>query len=1126
MFTLLQLKEAFRQRAIMSLLSSTDPTNADACILIHAYASILTEQAFSSENVTNHAVSTSGVGADDMHAQLAPAFEPALHHFYMRICELARNPWWEMAVHKAALSVSSWVQDVALDVVIRLRIENFAVLKAAACALTSPSTSLTMKLGAACTLGRIEISPSAVASLVTCAAESGVHQELRKQCMLSLLCISSRLRSEFVDGGTESHAAISSNLLVVAAVRFACDMDKDVSCIARCICERHRSQLLAFIHGTQSPHEFSQRWLVSGDCACSSASAASTIPSFQGDEAFVGALLHLLKRGDKVASISAASALAIIADPSIRVVQECTQAFLNQHGNGDIHWNAARTVLAKTLCDLVTRGVCPAAIYSMCDVVVNGLEKVLGIKDREAEIHQVAMTSSLTHLLHVVSLESQDKSRRYVIVDTESEILHDDTSRTFILRSDIAEAKRLAILVIGHHVSAHGWVDGLLGLSTAPNAFQNTEQLCDDALKAITAIAMSDAHNLQLDALASVIPFLKLRNVPPAATNVIVWILDRLAQEAEALHNFMNSVPSNAAAVQQTSVDAHDGMDLALKDMFLPADMRQQSVLVSSWQSAGKNAWLQLAMRCKLVLQALRCDFLGNDTSCIRSTVDMCAKSLQMLSRCLDLYDLPVKRSQLVDVVLQYWTAINNCKFNSSCASNWAIAILSTSNSLSFGVLSMPEMPRYAPLIDERIVDAVKNHLFLACASIRERNNHVSVFDTFSDLKHELWRMIIHLAANDVSILHRAQWQRAAVAIACESDSSEWIAEARGLLLSGLMDPAKVVRQASAELFGAFVDRRAELLHSLRPYMLSRSPDCRLRGIEASLVLFASPAGGMDTISLKDREAYVEFLSSMLDDENIAVRCAVIDAISQVDSQGVYFRQIVQLLDDPAVDVRLASARVVVGKKMRDVGVASVILGAIVSGKSRSINQRVAELHAIDAISQVGANSPLEWANLLGCIGIASTDSNESLSLMACSSLAKGAGLLIRSAHAAMDIIPLLNDRTACGPAVQVLASFSERFCSFPTVFRTPIPRIIAASSTLSPDVACAPVCIPHLDASVRALPAACCRSISEAVFKLKQFDALLQSCEPLIFWWFCRVHGLIPFSEADFQIEMEWMNE
>jgi hypothetical protein len=438
----------------------------------------------------------------------------------------------------------------------------------------------------------------------------------------------------------------------------------------------------------------------------------------------------------------------------------------------------------------------------------------------------------------------------------------------------------------------------------------------------------------------------------------------------------------------------------------------------------------------------------------------------------------------------------------------------------------MPDIPRYAPLIDERIVDAVKNHLFLACASIRERNNHVDVFDTFADLKHELWRMTIHLAANDVSVLHRAQWQRVAVAIACESGDLEWIAEARGLLLSGLMDPAKVVRHASAELFGAFVDRRAELLHSLRPYMLSRSPDCRLRGIEASLVLFSSPGDGMDVISPKDRGAYVEFLSSMLHDENTAVRCAVIGAISQVDSQGVYFRNIVQLLDDPAVDVRLASARVVVGKQMRDVGVASVILGAIVAGKTRSINQRAAELHAIDAISQVGANSPLEWANLLGCIGIASTDSSESMSLMASSSLANGAGLLIRSAHAAMDIIPLLNDRTACGPAVQVLATFTERFCSFPTVFRTPIPRVIAASPTLSPDVACAPLCIPYLDASVRALPAACCRSISEAVVKLKQVDALSQSCEPLIFWWFCRVHGLIPFGDADFQNNMQWMNE
>jgi len=71
-----------------------------------------------------------------------------------------------------------------------------------------------------------------------------------------------------------------------------------------------------------------------------------------------------------------------------------------------------------------------------------------------------------------------------------------------------------------------------------------------------------------------------------------------------------------------------------------------------------------------------------------------------------------------------------------------------------------------------------------------------------------------------------------------------------------------------------------------------------------------------------------------------------------------------------------------------------VILGAIVSDKARTINHQMAELQAIDAISQVGANSPDEWAALLGCIGIASSDANESMSLMASASLQKVPGSL------------------------------------------------------------------------------------------------------------------------------------
>jgi hypothetical protein len=203
-----------------------------------------------------------------------------------------------------------------------------------------------------------------------------------------------------------------------------------------------------------------------------------------------------------------------------------------------------------------------------------------------------------------------------------------------------------------------------------------------------------------------------------------------------------------------------------------------------------------------------------------------------------------------------------------------------------------------------------------------------------------------------------------------------------------------------------------------------------------------------------------------------------------------------------------------------------VILGAIVSDKARTMNHQMAELQAIDAISQVGANSPDEWAALLGCIGIASSDANESMSLMASASLAKGTGLVIRSAHAAMDIIPLLYDNNACGPAVQLLGTFSERFCCLPITFRTPIPRFTNPASNLSsysPDVLRS---ISHLDGSIRALPAACCRSIFEAILRLKNIDLPTQPCEPIVLWWFLRVHGLVPCSEADFDSAMQWINE
>ena len=196
-YTLLRLKENFRQRAIMSLFSSTDPTNADACILIQAYHSILLEQTSSRDACDSEAMI--GHVLDDVHALLVPAFDLAQDHFFMRVCDLARQSWWNAAAHKAVLSVCAWVQDVALDCISRLRIDNDAILKVCAAALSSSGTAMSAKLAAACTLGRIQISPSSVSVLFHCVADSGVFAELRRQCMVSLLCISNRLREEHGD---------------------------------------------------------------------------------------------------------------------------------------------------------------------------------------------------------------------------------------------------------------------------------------------------------------------------------------------------------------------------------------------------------------------------------------------------------------------------------------------------------------------------------------------------------------------------------------------------------------------------------------------------------------------------------------------------------------------------------------------------------------------------------------------------------------------------------------------------------------------------------------------------------------------------------------------------------------
>jgi hypothetical protein len=49
--------------------------------------------------------------------------------------------------------------------------------------------------------------------------------------------------------------------------------------------------------------------------------------------------------------------------------------------------------------------------------------------------------------------------------------------------------------------------------------------------------------------------------------------------------------------------------------------------------------------------------------------------------------------------------------------------------------------------------------------------------------------------------------------------------------------------------------------------MTSKSPDCRLRGIEASLVLFASHVNGIKEPLPSGTETYIRLLSRMLDDE-------------------------------------------------------------------------------------------------------------------------------------------------------------------------------------------------------------------------------------------------------------------
>jgi hypothetical protein len=103
------------------------------------------------------------------------------------------------------------------------------------------------------------------------------------------------------------------------------------------------------------------------------------------------------------------------------------------------------------------------------------------------------------------------------------------------------------------------------------------------ALTVIADTAMTDQHDLQPDALATVVAFLNLDIVPPPATKVASWVLESLARETETLHDFMNSAPSDARAFPQQSADRQDEMDFTLKDMFLPVDMRLQSVLVSQW---------------------------------------------------------------------------------------------------------------------------------------------------------------------------------------------------------------------------------------------------------------------------------------------------------------------------------------------------------------------------------------------------------------------------------------------------------------------------------------------------------------------------------------------------------------
>ena len=88
------------------------------------------------------------------------------------------------------------------------------------------------------------------------------------------------------------------------------------------------------------------------------------------------------------------------------------------------------------------------------------------------------------------------------------------------------------------------------------------------------------------------------------------------------------------------------------------------------------------------------------------------------------------------------------------------------------------------------------------------------------------------------------------------------------------------------------------------------------------------------------------------------------------------------------------------------------------------------------------------------------------------------------------------------------------------------VSRVVALAAA-SPSVpAGVSACISHLDANIRALPAACRRGISEAVGRLRTTEPQAPSYEPLIFCWFCRVQGLLPCNDADFLNDFQWLSE